>query len=170
MTFNPEIWIAVASAVVAICALAVTIWQGRQNYKHNKISVRPKLMVKRKFEHTETEKTVWFELINSGVGPAIIKDFILIYDGEEVSKNNHKTYLECLNKLTITNNVKLLYFVHCTPDAPISIQECYRLFVFQHQRGQDVSFINKLNLRIHYQSIYEDEIFIYYKEITSPIF
>ncbi len=168
MTFNPEIWIAVASAVVAICALAVTIWQGRQNYKHNKISVRPKLAVSKNLKPTKTKKTVCFELINSGVGPAIIKDFILIYDREEVSKNNYKTYENFLKDKA--RNAKLVSIGFLSPGVSISIKESFNLFSFQYKHEQDILFVDKLSLRIHYQSIYEDEIFTYYKERTSPLF
>lgn len=82
-----ETSISLASAAVALCALGVTVWQGRQNNRHNKMSVRPKLTASENYQDDDNERTVSFELINSGFGPAIIKDFILVYDGKEVAKN-----------------------------------------------------------------------------------
>ncbi len=157
MTFNSETSVAIASAVVAIFALVVTIWQGRQNYKHNKMSVLPKLSITRPFDGTGKENTVSVDFINSGIGPAIIKDFILTYDGKEVSKNNYKTYKDFLTEKAF--NVKILYIYFFSSGATISVNEYCEVFAFQHKRGQDVSFIDKLGLRIHYQSIYEDKIF-----------
>ena len=159
MDFNTETWVAIASAFTAVCALGATIWQGQQNYKHNKLSVRPKLTTMENYENTDETRTVTFELINAGFGPAIFKDFILVYDGKEISKNNRKTYEDFLTEKTQGfTDVCIFSFI---PDSTISSGECCELFSFTHKHGQDASFINKLNLRVNYQSIYEDEIYEY---------
>ncbi len=157
MTFNPEMWIAIASAIVAIFALAVTVWQGRQNYKHNKMSVLPKLSFMIPFEKTEKGRIVSVDFTNAGVGPAIITDFILTYDGKEVSKNNYKTYVDFLKEKSF--NVKILYTFFFFPGATISVDEYCEVFAFQHKHGQDISSMKRLGLIIRYQSIYEDRIF-----------
>ena len=154
-TIPSETWIV---AFVAVCALGVTVWQGRQNYKHNRMSVRPQLAVFEYSDTTETEKNVWLELVNSGIGPAIIKDFILLYDGKEVSKNNYKTYKKFLDEKA--GNGELVYFAAFVPSSIIPINRPIKPFSFRHKHGQDNSFIEKLNFYISYQSIYEDEILI----------
>jgi hypothetical protein len=154
-----EISISLASAVVALCALVVTVWQGRQNDRHNKMSVRPKLTASQDFENDDEGKIISFKLMNAGFGPAIIKDFILLYDGKEVSKNNPKAYQDFLK-----TSIKKADFFNIYSFAPESILlagEGCELFSFRHRHGQDVSFIDKLNLRVNYQSIYEDELFVY---------
>lgn len=154
-----ETSISLASAVVALCALGVTVWQGNQNYRHNKMSVRPKLTASENYQDDDKGRTVNFELINAGFGPAIIKDFILVYDGKEVSNNNRKTYEDFLQQLSKEVVFQSLYsFI---PDSSLLAGERYELFSFRYKHGQDVSFIDKLNLRVNYQSIYEDETFIY---------
>ncbi len=159
MVFNPETWIAVASAITAVCALSVTVWQGRQNYKHNKMSVRPKLSAFESYDDDGKTRLVAFELINSGFGPAIIKDFILVYDGKEVSKNNRKTYEDFLRgKTKFFTDLNIVSFV---PGSSLLMNERCEIFSFRHTHGQDALFIDKLNLRVNYQSIYEDETFIY---------
>lgn len=156
---SSEIWISLASAVVALCALGVTVWQGRQNDKHNKMSVRPKLTASEDYEDDDKGRTVSFELINAGFGPAIIKDFVLVYDGKEVANNNRKAYEDFLRQLSQDVSFQSLYsFI---PDSSLLAGERYELFSFRHKHGQDISFIDKLNLRVNYQSIYEDEIFVY---------
>ncbi len=156
-----EVSISLASAIVAACALAVTVWQGRQNYKHNKMSVRPKLTASEDYQDDDKGRTVSFDLINAGFGPAIIKDFVLAYDGKEVSNNNRKAFEDFLTQLTKDKGVSLLSLYSFIPDSSLLAEERYELFSFHHRHGQDVSFIDKLNVRINYQSIYEDETYIY---------
>lgn len=62
-------WIALASAVVAACALTVTVWQLLVQRRHNLLSVRPHL----ELVTDGTEKShlrVWIK--NSGLGPALL--------------------------------------------------------------------------------------------------
>ena len=161
MNFDAEIWVATASAVIALCALGVTIWQGRQNYKHNKLSVRPFLGT---FMYTDivNKKTArrTFELMNCGIGPAIIKNFVLLYDGKEVSRNNRKIYYAFLqNLLADFEEVEISGY---GPGAAMQIGEKLLLLSFDYNfEKQDISFTNKLNLIVDYQSIYGDEVFTY---------
>lgn len=156
-----EMWISMASAVVAVCALGVTVWQGNQNYRHNKMSVRPKLTASEDYQDDDNGRVVSFELINAGFGPAIIKDFILVYDGKVVAQNNRKTLEDFLKKLTKDKNVELLSLYSFIPDSLLLTEESSEIFSFYIQHGQDMSFIDKLNIRINYQSIYEDETWEY---------
>jgi hypothetical protein len=158
---NWETSISLASAVVAACALGVTVWQGCQNYKHNKLSVRPKLTASESYHDADKGRTITFELINSGFGPAIIKDFILVYDGKEVSNNNRKAYEDFLTKLTKDKGIDLVSIYSFIPNSSLLAGERYELFSFHHTHGQNISFIDKLNLRVSYQSIYEDETWPY---------
>jgi hypothetical protein len=161
MEINVETYIAIASAFIAVCALGVTVWQGRQNHKHNKMSVRPKITTMENFDDDGRNRTVSFELINSGFGPAIIKDFILVYDGEEVSKNNRKTYEDFLKEKVKSQGCKIVNIVSFAPDSALLVNERCELLSFHHRVGEDASFINKLDLRVNYQSIYEDETYTY---------
>ena len=94
MSLDVNTSIALASAFVAACALGVTIWQGRQNYKHNKLSVRPLLATMEHHHTTDNIGHIAFELINCGVGPAIIKNFVLQrnFDLPEVGEKTHATF------------------------------------------------------------------------------
>lgn len=70
----------IASTAIALCALLFSFWQGRVTRKHNRISVRPHLTT---WEHSNQEKGHYYiELINNGIGPALIKKFIVKVDGE----------------------------------------------------------------------------------------
>lgn len=161
MEVSFETYIAIASAFVALCALAVTVWQGRQNYKHNKISVRPKLTTMENFHDEGRLITVSYELINSGFGPAIIKDFILVYEDKEISKNNRKTYEEFLKEKAKSEGCHVLNVIAFAPDSALLAGERCELFSFEHDSLEDISFINKLDLRVNYQSIYEEKTYTY---------
>lgn len=159
MEFSAETYIALASAVVAACALAVTIWQGRQNHRHNMLSVRPFLGA---LEHYSNEKNVGqitFELINCGVGPAIIKNFTLLYDGKEVSRNNRRTYEEFLQQLL--KDFTVVEIFSYAPGAAMQAGETLELLTFQYDHKQNIDFINKLNLLVDYQCLYQRETFTF---------
>lgn len=73
-----EFIIALASIAIALSALVVTIWQGILMRRHNRLSLRPHLA----FKQTMSEANPQFvlELLNNGVGPAIIKRFQVLLD------------------------------------------------------------------------------------------
>jgi hypothetical protein len=162
MNWSIENHIALASAFVAGCALWITIWQGRQNLKHNKLSVRPFLGAKIYYSPKGNKGFVSFELMNCGTGPAIIKDFVLFYGDKEVSRNDTRTYNKFLNK-------QLAMFSEVTPfdygsGTVMKINETQALLTFKYHDNQNqsaVNFIDKLNFLVIYQSIYRDEIFTY---------
>lgn len=73
----------ISTAIIALCALVFSIWQGVQARKHNKLSFRPHLTT---WTHSEAEKGFYtVELINNGLGPAIIEDFVVKIDGSRIS-------------------------------------------------------------------------------------
>ncbi len=145
---NSEILIAGASAFVAICALVVavcalvaTVRQGRQNYMHNKLSVKPRLMIATHTHKAKTDSEISCSLINSGLGPAIIKDFILIYDGVEISKNNSETY-DAFWEEKVPNH-ESLHYGSLSPKSAIPINEPNKILSIKHTEAQDISFIKK---------------------------
>lgn len=160
MELPAEISIALASAVIAACALGVTIWQGRQNYKHNKLSVRPFLSTME--YHTEDGNIgqITFALINCGIGPAIIKNFVLLDGDEEVSRNNRKTYDDFIaQKFDGFTDVFCGSYV---PGAAMQAGEKMILLTFRYDmQKQNIDFVHKLNLLADYQCIYQSDTFTY---------
>lgn len=68
---------------MALLALGFSIWQGWQIRRHNKLSVRPHLTT---WTNTDAEKGYYtIELINNGIGPALIEEFLLKVDGKIIS-------------------------------------------------------------------------------------
>lgn len=71
-----------AVMTIAVCAVVVSVWQVRISQEHNKLSVMPYLDY---FSGWVTDSTWRLNLLNEGIGPAIIKGTELKYKGETYS-------------------------------------------------------------------------------------
>ena len=90
MLITPENIISFVSLLVALCALVFTWYQVRISREHNRLSVKPHITT---FSHSQTIGTdayLTIELMNNGLGPAIIKSFQVLFDGKIVSLNDQK--------------------------------------------------------------------------------
>lgn len=79
--------------IIAICAVLVSVWQGRISQKqleisqeHNRLTVKPYIDITR-FTNSD-ERTLEIKVSNQGYGPAIVKSFELVYDGNSYSNWN----------------------------------------------------------------------------------
>ncbi|MBB4820921.1 hypothetical protein HNP29_004316 [Pseudomonas alcaligenes] len=81
---SPEVWTSIASTFIAVLALLYTLWQGWKTQKHNVLMVHPHL----DHQHNENNKENYyaFEIRNSGVGPAIVKDAQLYVDDKPIDR------------------------------------------------------------------------------------
>ena len=68
---NGTVILEIAAIIIAICALALTVWQGIQTRRHNRLTVKP---------HIDTgacyslhKPFLGIRVVNSGLGPAILK-------------------------------------------------------------------------------------------------
>ena len=156
---DTNIIIAIASVFIATCALLFTAWQGWETRKHNRLSVKPFLLssgqelIKNDLCHVE------FRLVNGGVGPAIIKSFTLLFDDEVVACNNHRAHNDFMEE-------KLKFFIETVfysmvPSNVIKVEKDVVLWDFKYDpQHQNIKFLDRIEILIEYQSIYQDEIFI----------
>ena len=77
------------SLIIATCALILTLYQIYSNRKHNYLGVRPYI----KFRWTAGETGDGVCIKNVGLGPAIIDDFIIIYQDKKISSKYLSDYL-----------------------------------------------------------------------------
>ncbi|MGB7814820.1 MAG: hypothetical protein WBL28_00545 [Methylotenera sp.] len=78
-----------SSSVIAICALALTIWQAYITRQHNKLSVAPYLTT---WSHADVDNGFYsIEIMNNGIGPALIKTFLVYIDGVEIKGQESET-------------------------------------------------------------------------------
>ncbi len=91
---NPEIIISFASLLVALCALLFTWYQVRLSREHNRLSVKPHITTFSYSKTIGTDAYLIVELMNNGLGPAIIINFKILFDGDLVSLNDQKKTTE----------------------------------------------------------------------------
>ena len=155
-----EAYIAMASGVIAIIALWANIREGKETRKHNRLSVQPLLRVLKSDAIKGNVRTYKIILINHGVGPAIIKNFELLYNGKRKSLNDSKTYSDFLKKkISKFKGLKRGGTNHRTKGYSIKMGEELILWKFECDKHQDIEDIEKVNIRIEYQSIYRDKTF-----------
>ncbi len=99
--------IGISSGIIALCALIFTIWQGFQARKHNKLSYRPHLTT---WVHSDADKGFYaVDLINNGLGPALIENFILKVDGKIIPGERTEPIEKALKILFPNHNYNSYY-------------------------------------------------------------
>ncbi len=151
---------AIASILIAFIAAFGTVMQGLYNRAHNRLSVRPLLAFDESTTIQAEGNNAKFYLINAGVGPAIIKNVDLIFDGKVVSSNDYKTYHSFLrNDMGRFIKGRLRYIPR---DDVISVGQKQKMWTLKYRNTkEDIETVNKLRLRIEYQSIYQGKVFIF---------
>ncbi len=150
---------AIASIVIAGCALVATTVQGMQNRKHNRLSLRPLLGPKFYYKKVKSgKKRHTLILVNHGIGPAIIKDFILKFEGKEISRNNGTDYFAFLTKkIGLFDNTTAN---HCDRGGVVDAGERLILWEFEHDPiTESRAFVDEIEILIVYNSLYKDEFF-----------
>ena len=72
----------ISSSVIALCALAITLWQAYVTREHNKLSVKPYITT---WSHNQNQHGFYsVDILNNGVGSALIKRFQIFVDGHEI--------------------------------------------------------------------------------------
>jgi hypothetical protein len=149
------VYIAIFSAVIALCALVVSITQMYLQRRHYRLSVRPYLDFNRKFgNHTIFE----VEVFNAGSGTAIITDVQMIVGNDIITSPSGKLILSALNGAGIPENSIKEYYA---PNLP----KCLKadgILVFLKLDHQIVCVIpqkpsNKIGWLIEYKSIYGEK-------------
>lgn len=180
MGFDINILTSIAVAVIAIIAVIATIWQAIITRKHNRLSVRPWLMTEANEQmHAQSGALIIsLGLVNNGTGPAVIKDFILLYKGAEVSRNNRTTFEAALQILDDSKILKELgtraratdYF-WAAPKGIIAEKEKNNIISVQIPTKPETKLqatkievqkiLSAFDIVIRYQSIYEEAVFTY---------
>ena len=161
--WSPSIIVAVLSVFVAGCALGVTVWQGRQNDKHNRLSVKPFLITYMKFYSKDKIKYIEFGISNNGIGPAVVTDVMLFFEKNLVAHNNHQDYKNAFVKILEDFGGKT---TKVEPNSMIggrmiAIGERKMLWRFQYnseiETPKAIDSFKELYMRIEYCSMYGDK-------------
>ncbi len=151
-----------AAIIIAGLALLLTVLQGWQNHRHNKLSVKPMLGFERHDNKIDNLCHYKFVFVNSGVGPAIIKTFILVSDDTKKLYDNFEDYSDfvfgMIKGFTDYNQT------HLGSNSSMDNKEKKILWevTYDPNSKKDIDILNAIEkfwVFVEYQSIYEDEVF-----------
>lgn len=177
---NANTIIAVAALVIASVTSIASIYQSYLNRKqfisnqeHNRLSVQPHLTTARFEDVLDTEYAIVIDIMNNGLGPAIIKDFKVFYgeDKKPLGSGDDSRALQA----AIENILKKELPEECSSKkCGITINIFTKIYPFPSGESKtllgiaiDKSFdptpyralMNKFHFKFEYESMYGEKIF-----------
>ena len=159
---NWEIITGISSSVIALCALVFSIWQSSLVRKHNRISFRPHLTTWAHSEHTQGIYAV--DLLNNGLGPALIKNFKIKVDGKVMSGEGTDPIDKAIKILFPSEQFNAQYAYLGEKYAMGAKDKC-RVVIIQFY-GEKLPAsdylehtINRADLEVEYKSFYGEKFF-----------
>lgn len=154
---TPSDYIACSALFVAVLAMLATFWQAHVARAYGRISVRPHLdWGTNRFPG----RPISLYILNSGLGPAIVKSFALLFDGKEYPITELQLPSEIQEELMkISEYSEWNLFSNGTPIASgtqmnlITIEN-EPFSIERHNRA--VSLLNRIGLILEYESMYEE--------------
>ena len=95
---NASIVVAICATVIAVLSLSVSICEARAARQHDRISVRPFLELRVGLRQGHA---AGLQLINAGLGPAVVTRTILTLDGESLGEFSEASVNMLRSKLSI---------------------------------------------------------------------
>lgn len=155
-----EVITGISSSVIALCALGYTVWQGKQARRHNKLSFRPHLT---SWSHRNSDKGVYaIELMNNGLGPALIESFKVKVDGKVISGEGTEPIEKAL-KILFPNTQYQSHQAYMAKGYSMAAKEKCTILAIQFAESTSLSkeatehTFNRADLIIKYKSFYEEK-------------
>jgi hypothetical protein len=150
----------ISSVLVAMCALGYTIWQGKKAQQHNRLSFRPHLA---SWANEDAEKGLYtVELINNGLGPALIDSFTITVDGKIISGKQTEPIEKAL-KILFPNVPYRSHQEYMSKGYSMAAKEKCTILAIQFAEPKSLSVealkhtLNRADLIIKYNSFYEEQ-------------
>lgn len=156
------------SAIIALCALLLTVIQLHWGMYHNRLSVRPALNTSTHVHAAPNQYSVIITLSNYGIGTAIIDNFSVYFDDELISLNDPQTCEDAIlelvnNKFPITSHRIFTYRSGGT--IPANFQHSLLELTFNNELSKDLDkikseipkLLDRLSLEIEYSSFYNEK-------------
>ncbi|WP_392965520.1 hypothetical protein [Streptomyces sp. LN245] len=149
---------AAAATLIALGSLYVSIVQSRLSVIHNKHSVRPLLQQRQIRDGVAHQAGI--ELINAGLGPAIVTHTLVYLDGEHIGAWTLPIFDRVLDQRR--NGVQK----YALPGGTVLLtgQSVFLLRLAPFDRDQDTDFgdlvLRRLRIEIHYESLYGGEDYV----------
>lgn len=147
--------ISISAIIIALASVSIAIWEGVETRKHNRLSVRPKFEI----HFISSKDNYGYELVNSGLGPAIITGIRIFVDNEEIHGKGFSGYDELLEKLGLQNKL----IAHDAVAAGITVRagDKKKIIVFGFSEDDDPATIlpevyQRVRIEIGYNSMYDE--------------
>ncbi len=157
----------IAAIIMATVAVVISILQGCETRKHNRLSVTPILniyTIEPEMTSTKLDKTFGLFMVNNGTGPAIINKVSLFVDGVfmEGEKNGWPEAL--LNENLILDENWIRYYSLDNGSAIRPGQTVKLLYNIPELSNIELltrlaNTLSKLHYKVDYKSIYKEEEF-----------
>ena len=156
--FNSDRIISYSAIVVALASMVVSVWQGAETRKHNRLSVRPRIGISFDVSHTS-----WgYSVKNNGLGPAIVTGKVISVDGDDVSRGGFSGYEGLYDKLEL-NDFRIREN-SIGPGTTIQSGEVEPLIQFRFDEMDEIqkqafiqSMYHRISIKIEYRSMYNED-------------
>lgn len=160
----------IAAITISLCALGLTIYQGNETSKANSVSVHPHIDMTI-IGGVGTDQDKGIRLDNAGNGPAIIDDFKLYVDGQEITGKKNELWWNTLLKLGFSgaeaNGFRYIYLANTTTIK--AGREFYLIKPNLNEEGKkrtltddELGKLNRLSIRVDYHGAFGDACYVYY--------
>ncbi|MBD0325091.1 MAG: hypothetical protein ICV68_01590 [Pyrinomonadaceae bacterium] len=151
-----ETSITVAAWVTAVAALSVSMWQGCETRKHNRLSVMPRLNINR----INTSDFYGVNITNPGLGPAEIQSIYLYVDGQEVAGGDRTGWPKVIEKLGLSESwVSYMWTEGKALYPKDSSKEIFGIAKANYNEERATTFnraMERLGILVCYCSLYQD--------------
>lgn len=155
---------AISTIMIACVAIGLSIWQGIETRNHNKLSVKPLLSVT--ISTSKNDSSMGVRVDNNGIGPAIIREFLIYLDGQPA-----KVYsLETARKIyqdagLIIKGVDVSIIEFDDQDPGTTLKHGGRLNIISYPKENWTTegikifedALSRLGFQFIYESIYEEK-------------
>ena len=156
---SPSDAISLSSALIALSAFGISIWQGYIARKHNILSVRPYLEFVFRVK-PDTPFTI--EIKNNGFGPAIIKGITAKINDEEIPLHTLSNFKQLIAKI-FPDEAKVHYnFGIHDPDSMLAAGETLKILEVKFVENSDqpvaisIKTLPNFDLALEYTCIYNN--------------
>lgn len=148
-----------AAEIIALCALFYTAFQAHATRKHNKLSVKPHITT---FSHnymSPGQVELTSELMNNGLGPAVIKSYKIFQDEIELEIQNSAQVGEKLKEIlsgkTFDHTATIINHGYQVPAGEQRVIFSVTFPINESQTIEDFQEkLEGLSITIEYESIY----------------
>ena len=135
--------LSISAIVIALCALAVSIWQGHLARVHNEMSVQPRLNIAASLNSTNGVAEI--NLTNAGLGPAIIRGTALYHKDTHLGPGSGAEWWRAVELIGISWDGSIFYTSYGT-DQTIAAGEVDTVLSFSGTPTEDLVNLLRVGL------------------------